>query len=75
MNDSPIIDPKNLPLWTATGFIVALLALVLAFVSMYRLNTTIVATQTEVLMLNKKIEALSKDQTSAPAAAAASSAK
>jgi len=68
-NDKPIIDPANLPIWTASGFAVALLALVLAFVAVYRTNVVNVGTQLEILSLNKKIDA----QRNAPPAVAAPS--
>ena len=58
--DKPIIDPKTHPMWTATGFVVALLALVLSLVGIYRTNVAVVATQTEVLALDLKVRELSK---------------
>lgn len=70
MNDKHLIDPQNLPTWTAAGFIVALLALVIAFVGFYRTNVVVLATQTQIFALNKKIEDLSR-RTPAPAPAAA----
>ena len=66
MNDKPMIDPQNLPIWTAAGFIVALLALVLAFIGLYRSNVVVLATQAEVLALDKKIQELGKPQPGAP---------
>lgn len=45
-----------MPLWTAAGFILALLALVLAFVSMHRTNMVLLATQAQVMVLSKKID-------------------
>ncbi len=61
-----IIEPQRLGLWVAAAFILALLALVLSFVNMKRSNDALVITQAEVLLLNKKIEAIQKD--AAPAA-------
>jgi hypothetical protein len=55
-NDKPLIDPANMPIWTASGFAVALLALVVALVAVYRTNVITVGTQLEVLSLNKKID-------------------
>ena len=63
-----IIEPQRLGLWVAAAFILALLALVLSFVNMKRSNDALVITQAEVLLLNKKIEAIQKD--AAPAAPA-----
>lgn len=60
MNEKHLIDPENLPLWTASAFVVALLALVIAFFGVYRTNMHVLATQTEVLLLSKKIQELSK---------------
>ena len=63
-----IIEPQRLGIWVAAAFILALLALVLSFVNMKRSNDALITTQAEVLLLNKKIEALQKD--AAPAAPA-----
>lgn len=57
-----IIEPERHGMWIATTFIVALLALVMAFYAASRVRGTFYATQTEVLMLNKKIEQLKTDQ-------------
>jgi len=76
MDVSHIIEPERHGLWIAAGFIVALLALVIGFTSIYRVKVSFLATQTEVLMLNKKIEQLKSEQaklqagTQQPAAAA-----
>ena len=51
MNDKPLIDTPNLPTWTVGAFVLALLALVIAFASLYRTNIVAVGTQAEVLML------------------------
>ena len=58
--DHPIIDPKTLPTWTAAGFVLALLALVTAFVGVYRANNIAVMTQAEVLALSKRINDTSR---------------
>ncbi len=74
--NNPIIDTENLPLWTASAVIIALLALVVAFAGIYRTHIVIVGTQSEVLSLNKKIESLSaRGVAQAPAAAPAVPAK
>ena len=68
-----IIEPQRLGIWTAAAFILALLALVMSLVGMKRANEALVLTQAEVLLLNKKIEALQKKDiapTAAPARAA-----
>lgn len=74
MTDKPLITPQNVPLWTAAGFIVALVALVVAFTGIYRTNMVLLTTQTQVMMLSKQI-AMAKStapttQMGAPAAAA-----
>lgn len=51
-----IIEPERFGLWIAATFVIALLALVTAFVSIKRSNDLMYVTQTEVLLLNKKIE-------------------
>lgn len=69
-----IIDPERHGLWIAASFILALLALVVAFASMQRTNIVLVGTQAEVVALNNKIEALKAEKAApavAPTAAAA----
>ena len=51
-----IIKPERVGLWTAAAMIVALLALGTALVGIMRYHELAVASQTQVLMLNKKIE-------------------
>lgn len=51
-----IIEPERIGLWVAVTFIIALLALVTAFVGIKQSNDLMYITQTEVLLLNKKIE-------------------
>ena len=60
MHDQNIIEPKNLPMWTAAGFIVALLALTMAITGLYRSSAANVINQAQVLLLSQKIEALNK---------------
>lgn len=55
MFDKPLIEPENMGLWTSVAFILALLALAVSLVNLYRTNEMIAITQTEVLMLNNKI--------------------
>ncbi len=59
MNNQNIIEPHNLPLWTASGFIIALLALTIAVTGIYRNSAAAIVTQAQVLLLNQKIEQLS----------------
>jgi hypothetical protein len=59
------IDPETMGTWVAVGFVLALLALVAAFVAIFRVNAVLYGTQIEVLGLNKKIETL-RQQQSAP---------
>lgn len=65
-----IIEPERLGLWTAAAFILALLALVMGFYSIYRSNQLALVTQTQMLMLNKKVEASQQMAPAAPAAPA-----
>ncbi|MDP3743097.1 MAG: hypothetical protein Q8Q76_01985 [Methylotenera sp.] len=51
-----IIEPERLGLWVAVTFVIALLALVVALIGLSRTNDLMYMTQTEVLLLNKKIE-------------------
>lgn len=67
-----VIDPERMGVWVAVTFVLALLALVLAFVALHRNNDLAYVTQAEVMVLNKKIEDMKKTQAaSAPAAPAA----
>jgi Tfp pilus assembly protein PilN len=60
MHNQNIIDPKNLPLWTAAGFIVALVALIIALTGLYRSSTATVINQAHILLLNQKIDVLTQ---------------
>jgi len=66
-----VIDPERMGTWVAATFVLALLALVLAFVALQRNKELAYMSQVEVLMLNKKIEAL-KSAADKPAEAPAS---
>lgn len=59
-----MIEPENLGLWATAAFFLALVALVVSFVNLYRSNQVMALTQMEIVMLNKKIEG-----SGAPAAA------
>lgn len=67
MSDRQIIAPERLGLWAAAAFALALVALVLAVVGIYRTNAVFYGTQIEVLALSKKIEMMKTGQP--PAAA------
>jgi hypothetical protein len=75
MHDQNIIEPKNLPLWTAAGFIVALLALTIAITGIYRNSAAAVLSQAQVLLLNQKIEVLNKRLEKTPTNSTASASK
>ena len=49
------IASENRGLWAAVAFILALLALVVSLVNLYRTNEMMALTQTEILMLNNKV--------------------
>lgn len=76
MDQQHIIDPQNHSTWIAASFIVALLALAVGVIGLYRNATTVVATQAQILKLNQKIEQLHGKGTAsaAPQAAAPASA-
>lgn len=67
--DKPLIDPQTLPMWTVSSFILAMLALVVAFYAVHQSNVIMVGTQAEVVALNQKIEDLRASK--APAVASA----
>lgn len=65
-----IIEQERHGFWIAASFIVGLLALVTAFSAIWRLNTTLVGTQMEIVLLNNKIDTIKKaGQPTAPATA------
>lgn len=63
-----VIDPERHGIWIAAAFVIALLALILALIGLKQINELHLVTQTEILMLNKKVE---DGQAAAPAAAPA----
>lgn len=71
-NMDNIIEPDRQGIWIAATFIIALLALVVAIVGVTRTNDLTYMTQTELLLINDKIESL---QTGAPAPTAAPAAE
>lgn len=71
MDIKHIIEPERQGLWIAATFILALLALSLAFASLQRTNGVLVGTQAEVVFLNNKIEKLKAEVAKAPATPAA----
>lgn len=58
MSTEQIIAPERQGLWIAATFVVALLGLVIAVVSMLRTQAIHEGTQIEVLALTKKIESM-----------------
>lgn len=75
MDKQHIIEPQNHSTWIAASFILALLALSVAVIGLYRNATTVVATQAQILKLNQKIESLhGKEASAAPQAATPASA-
>jgi len=56
MDIKHIIEPERIGLWVAVTFILALIALILSFISFNRSNDLMYMTQAQVLLLNKKIE-------------------
>ena len=70
-----IITPESMGTWVASGFILAILALGMAMISLYRSNVTLAGTQLEIIALNQKIEDMQKkpqmpQEMAAPAAPA-----
>jgi hypothetical protein len=58
--DKPLLDPQSHPIWIVTGFIVALLALVMSFVGIHNTGLAVVATQMQVAQINQKLEEIDK---------------
>ncbi len=54
-----LLTPDHHQLWTVVGFILAILALVLSMVGLYRISVATVINQAQIVMLNQKIETLS----------------
>ena len=70
MNDSNIIDPKNIPAWVATTFILTLLALGVSSISLYRTNVSLALTQVQLLKVNQELADL-RSQPATPLSASA----
>jgi len=72
-NMDNIIEPSRQGIWVAATFVMALLALVVAIVGVNRNSELLYMTQTELLLINQKIEALQggKAPPAAPAVPAA----
>lgn len=58
MDLNHVIEPERHGLWIAAGFALALLAFALAFTAMKKIDTVLVGTQQEIVVLNQKIDAL-----------------
>lgn len=56
MNDKPLIESQNVPMWVVASFILALLALFTALAGLYRTNMVLLATQSQVMVLSKKVD-------------------
>ncbi len=56
MSDKPLIESQNVPMWIVASFILALLALVTALAGLYRTNMVLLATQSQVMVLSKKVD-------------------
>ena len=54
-----LIEPERFGLWIAVTFVMALLALVLGLFGIIHSSNLMYVTQTEALLLNKKIENIS----------------
>lgn len=54
--EKQIIEPERFGLWIAATFILALLALGVSLVAIYRIADSNALIQAELLILNKKIE-------------------
>ena len=59
MDSRHLIEPENLPLWTAVTFIMELLTLVMGLTNLYRTTEATVIAQMQIIELQKKIEVLS----------------
>jgi len=72
-NMDNMIEPGRQGVWIAATFVVALLALVVAIVGVKRNSELLYMTQTELLLVNQRIEALQggKAPPAVPAAPAA----
>lgn len=70
MDLNHIIEPERQGLWIAATFIVALIALVLAFTSLKRVNTLSFVTQAETLALSKKVDKATSENGNKPATVA-----
>lgn len=71
MDANHIIEPERHGLWIAATFTLALLALVLGFASLHRINLSIAGTQGEIVGLNNKIEQIKSERAAERQAASA----
>jgi hypothetical protein len=58
MDTRHLIEPQNLPLWTAVTFIMALLTLGLGLTNIYRTTESTVMAQIQIHDLKQQVEAL-----------------
>ena len=58
MDSRHLIEPENLPLWTAVTFIMALLTLVMGLANIYRTTEATVVGQVQIMELKQKLEAI-----------------
>ncbi|MCI5207793.1 MAG: hypothetical protein D3910_03145 [Candidatus Electrothrix sp. ATG2] len=60
-NERPeIIPPERRGTWIAVTFVLALLALIASFVGIYRIYTVTAILQTEIVLLDNRIDKLEK---------------
>ena len=58
MDSRHLIEPENLPLWTAVTFIMSLLTLVMGLANIYRTTEATVVGQVQIMELKQKLEAI-----------------
>lgn len=68
MADRNVIAPENMGSWTVAAFILALLALIAAFIGLYRVGDSFARVEAQVFVLNNKVDMMKQPQPISPAA-------
>ena len=71
MAERNVIAPENMGSWTVAAFILALLALIAAFIGLYRVGDSFARVEAQVFVLNNKVDMMKQPQQISPAVEAA----
>lgn len=68
MAERNVIAPENMGSWTVAAFILALLALIAAFIGLYRIGDSFARVEAQVFVLNNKVDMMKQPRQISPAA-------